>query len=457
MRKFIRTAFKSVALATLATALMLGGWGAVTASAQTITPMPIPPGKNFPLPQATIDSWIATNNTAAIRNHAWDLWGGLAAPSGESFNGAPLPIWETWNGTEDLFPASGQTTTALTERVGQRPLRLFEVPLQFHRKAGNLTAALLAQDPNFQVLSFNKFDPTEAAFITTPQPGPNGQTFAYNTQAGLLALNNAWPPGTTGQNRGVKEFPITAIELKPVFMLVKATGLTPQPLWQGPSGSTKPANPTPNTWTTCVLVDPQGSGAITPATPAQIASVAATKGPACATFLYGPLSLFYSFKMSAAEAAAFGRGAVVGDYAVLVAMHVNTKEIPFWTWQTFWWQPGADTPNGFPGDKKGQPAGLPEPWNNYATCASYAQTTTPSGSKMQICFNPYLETSPSIPAGITSNCMSCHGTSRVMANPPGQPYPPDYKKPINFFGNPTWFNAQTTHTDFSWALPDDSN
>jgi hypothetical protein len=28
-------------------------------------------------------------------------------------------------------------------------------------------------------------------------------------------------------------------------------------------------------------------------------------------------------------------------------LHVNSKEIENWTWQTLWWQPGEDTPGGF--------------------------------------------------------------------------------------------------------------
>jgi hypothetical protein len=205
-----------------------------------------------------------------------------------------------------------------------------------------------------------------------------------------------------------------------------------------------------------VLIDPAGTGGVRPATPAEISQ--AGNAGACTTFLYGPLSLLYSFKLTAAEAQAFanaqGGNPSAGDYAVLVAMHVNSKEIPFWTWQTFWWQPGNDTPNDFPGSKAGQPASLPAPWNNYANCASYDQTTTPGGATMQVCFNPYLETSPGIPAGITSNCMSCHGTARIPT--PAQPYPAAYTAPISFFTDPTYFNASSTHTDFSWAVPDDS-
>ena len=35
-------------------------------------------------------------------------------------------------------------------------------------------------------------------------------------------------------------------------------------------------------------------------------------------------------------------GFAPGDFAILVAMHVATREVPNWTWQTFWWT--LDTP-----------------------------------------------------------------------------------------------------------------
>jgi hypothetical protein len=359
-------------------------------------------------------------------------------------------------GFEDLFPPPNLTGAALPPQALLRPRpreSRFMPPLQFHHSPSLRTAAA-AVAASSNTVSQNKFDPEAAAFIVAPQPGPGGATFQYNQSASLQNLNQAWPAGTSGQNRAINEFPIRAIETKPVFRLVKATGLTPQPLWQGLAGSTNPVNPTPSTWTTCVLIDPAGSGNIRPATAAEIAARVNVGRNACRTYLYGPLSLLYSFKMSAEEAASLeqanGGPAVAGDYAVFVGMHINTKEIPFWTWQTFWWQPGGDTPNGFPGSKAQLPNTLPAPWSNFAMCTNYSQTVRPGDSTMDVCFNPYLETSPGIPAGISSNCMSCHGTARIADN---ANYPTAYNAPIDFFGNTTYFNPTSTHTDFSWAIP----
>jgi hypothetical protein len=430
-------------------------WLVADALAQVVVPQPIPYGFDFPAAAPTINGWVADANVTAIRGHAWNVWSGMTFKSGQTVDGKDLPIWETWYGSEDVFPQPSLAAAALPREALLRPrprtLRAFVQPVQFHHIPSLLAAAAAVKT---NIVSFNKFDPEAAGFIVAPQPGPGNATYSYNKQSSLQNLNQAWPAGTAGANRAINEFPIRAIETKPVFQLVKASGLTPQPLWQGPAGSTNPTNPTPNTWTTCVLIDPAGSGGIRPATAAEIAAKVDVGQMACSTYLYGPLSLLYSFKMTADEAAAFvqarGGPAVAGDYAVLAAMHVNTKEIPFWTWQTFYWQPGGDTPNGFPGSKAQQPATLAAPWNNYAMCANYNQTVKPGNATMDVCFNPYLETSPGIPAGITSNCMSCHGTARV-ANDAG--YPSAYTAPIDFFGDATYFNTTSTHTDFSWAIP----
>jgi hypothetical protein len=440
-------------------ALFAAGIGAAPVQAQSITPKPIPPGFHFPTPAPIITGWIAASNTKAIRQHGWDLWAGMSVDSKETFNGKSLPIWETWYGSEELFTPQASTAAgpAALLKANRMPGRAFIAPHQFKHMLLKLKGkGAIDGSPAAQVVSFNKFDPKAAEFIVSPHAGPGGAMFHYNSGTSLAALNSAWPATTPANLRTTAEFPAPAIELKPVMGLVSQTGLTPTPLWRGPDDSTNATNPTPNTWKTCVLIDPRptAKGAIRPATAAEIKSANPATGLACKTYLYGPLSLLYSFQMSAAEAAAFttaqGTPAVAGDYAVLDAMHVNSKEIPLWTWQTFYWQPGADTPKGFPGSKKNMPASLKAPWNNYAMCAAYSQTTTPTGTTMQVCFNPYLETSPNIPSGITSNCMSCHGVALV----PGASanYPPSYPQPIPFFTDPTYYTTSVTRTDFSWAV-----
>ncbi len=70
---------------------------------------------------------------------------------------------------------------------------------------------------------------------------------------------------------------------------------------------------------------------------------------------------------------------------------------------------------------------------------------------MRVCFNPYLETSSGIPDGLSSNCVSCHGSAGISANPKEPAYPKDYSAPVDL---KTYFKKlKATATDFSWAIP----
>lgn len=436
-----------------------------------ITPADIPTGYGYPGDRAEVQAWADQWEIAKITQHTWDMWAGMTADSGQTFNGSKLPYWETWCGTDEVFGG----TCGKAARPG-RPFRVAAQLTHVARLKGS------SAPPDTQVISFNKFNPSMAQYLQAQHAGPGAAgPYNYASVTSLIALNQAWPSNTATVDRKIEEAPyqpatsgaagFAGIETKPVIFLVKATGLTPMPLWLGPAGSTNQNNPTPNTWTTCVLLDPAAAGgpnvAPIPATPEQIAKKV-TMPYGCTTYLYAPLATIYSFKMDAIEAQSWnnvqgnGGTASAGDYGVLGAMHVNSKEIINWTWQTFWWQPGQDAPNNFPGSKAGMTAKVQGPWRNYASCSAYNQTEGKTSTKMVVCFNPFLETSGGIPAGLTSNCMSCHGTATAAGsnnNLTTLPYPPDYGKPISFGEGAAPIDprfAGFTRTDFSWAIPGDA-
>jgi hypothetical protein len=443
-----------------------------------ITPADIPAGYGYPGDRAQIQVWADQWEIAKITQHTWDMWAGMTADSGQTDpDGSKLPYWETWCGTADVFGGTCGKGFA-------RPSRPFRVPSQLTHIARLKGSS--GPPPDIQVVSFNKFNPSMAQYLQAQHAGPGtAGPYNYTSVSSLISLNQAWPSNTATVDRKVEEAPyqpasstapgFAGIETKPVIFLVKATGLTPMPLWQGPAGSTSPTAPTPNTWTTCVLLDPAAAGgsdvAPIPATPQQIAQKVSMPY-ACTTYLYAPLATIYSFKMNAAEADSWntvqkgiggsGGTAAAGDYGVLGGMHVNSKEIIDWTWQTFWWQPGQDTPNNFPGSKAGMTANVKGAWRNYASCSAYNQTQGKTSTKMVICFNPFLETATNsgIPSGLSSNCVSCHGTATVAAGSNNTltflSYPPDYTKPISFGEGSIPIDprfAGYTRTDFSWAIP----
>ena len=118
-----------------------GKVGATVVEAGAVTPVPLPDSANFPVAAATINGWVASGDTAAIRGHAWSLWQGMSAPSGQILNGQNLPIWETWAGPNDVFPA---TQVALAANKGPPAAATLEARLAKHdRGTGTAIGAVV--------------------------------------------------------------------------------------------------------------------------------------------------------------------------------------------------------------------------------------------------------------------------------------------------------------------------
>ncbi len=82
------------------------------------------------------------------------------------------------------------------------------------------------------------------------------------------------------------------------------------------------------------------------------------------------------------------------DEVVLVALHLTTKEIPEWTWATWWWHDRADD----------GPFAAQRPDDVTGWAASYLMDATLSVDAA--CMNPWLEAR--FPGGLTSSCATCH-------------------------------------------------
>jgi hypothetical protein len=433
------------------------GFGA-PALAQNIKPEPIPlPPSEFPTPSADLEALIVRNDTVALRKHAWLLWSGLTADSSQNFNGRVLPIWETWLSEEEAFSPVRQLATLA---AAQRPRILlpFAAPRQFQHGASTLTKTLTAgTTPKQRLLAVVKMSPESASFLAASHetPATSGQSYSYVSASDLAQLNAAFDQSNTAvKDRKIIDFPAAATDLKMVFMTVKPDRLSAIPLWNGAADSKDPTLPIPSSWKTCVAVDPTNSQTGT-------ASVNCNGDQVQAEIV--PLKAFYSVQISPAEAATINslsklEGAATvqaGDFHILVAMHVTTKEITNWTWATFWWQNGKNPPNDFPGSIAEMPdaSKVKAPWRNYAMCISDSMVvpaTDPKG-KPVVCFNPYLETSQT--DGLNSNCMSCHAMARQPLGRNPEAYPLTYL-PNDFvdLADPNIFGG-VTKTDFVWAIP----
>lgn len=445
---------------------------AVLAAGQ-LTPQPIQyPG--FPVAAATVDHWIASGDLAAMRTHGWKLWTGLAAVTPRT---GGQPIFETWYSPSEVLagpPAASANSKARAIRATGHAIHEFEVPEQFTHgrpRATALTAHATAAaiDIHDLTLITKTFNADYAQFVWKNN---------YQNPATIWALQVGW--GTSPvSGRAIKPFTAPSISLKPTYEFVNGpnhnNGLTTVKYWlgdlmTGPTHSSNPPLPDPTTWNQCVVVN---TG--TAPNPGNLTCFGTNT---VATGMV-PVSQFYNYALTAAEAVDvctqlksqhsqnFPTPCPIleGDYAILVGMHISTKENDKWTWQTLWWNYNQPFPYGAP------PASVPAPFNHYAMCTGYSMTTNPVNSSTgtnTLCYNPYLETQlPSPIVGIASTCMTCHTVASAGNNPNSGDT--DNGSPRNFFGYPTFikgtanisvwntaddkvfFDCQTT-TDTSWFL-----
>ena len=423
----------------------------------------IPPGFDHPADEQRLLGHVYAGDQAAIRAHAWELWAGLTAPSGWlTPDGQPLPVWETWFSDGEVFDERYRRDGA---PVADRPVRhALEIPRQSRHQ--------VATDRSAAVMSFVKFDPAAARFIW------DERLYLRATLDGLQAGFDA--RNAPIEERRIKPFPRDAVVLKVVFWLVKAadsrqsqSGLTALPYWDAddpppPDGQT----PTHLTWRHCVAVDP---------TDRRVGAMASVtcNGRSVTASIVG-LDAFYHYRLGTPQDVADARQFMailsgagheqerfvtnqqqvpeLNDHIVLAAMHVTTKEIDDWTFQSFWWSPFPDRPP-FGHDRPARVAG---PWRHYAMCAAYSMVTPrlADGSPHR-CFNPYLETDlgpttsyrldgrtlpPDPMAGTRSNCMNCHMRAAWGAAPPANPANTGFISP----DDPSL--AGRTKTDFLWSL-----
>lgn len=429
------------------------------------------------VPADTINGWIGATpiDTQAMAQHAWQIWGGMTADSGQQINGQIVPVWETWYDSTEVYqagPGSGAQNSGDTAAVAARPQhqkshpkRRFHFPDQFFKKAHGLgvRAALPSGSLPGILLSFNRF---------TQEMKDHVATNRYYDQTVLTNLNNSWPANTPLENRTIQTFPNTSIMLKPVFWVIPGNQATPVPYWagNGSNATSNAQNPTPDTWKQCVLADPTGQAKNDQPIDCNGTQLAAGSYQVVPVSTDPTKSAFYAIQLTQAEIddlkllnqnEVLGGSNVqvnqlkAGDYALFVASHVSTREIDNWTWQTFWWSPDPQNAPNLPENYTTAPATIAEPWNNYVACTAYYMVAPPTDSngKPLYCFNPYLETGltqlqneprTSGATGVASNCMTCHRAAAWPTNDYAQAFllqPNDAK----------WFTGNTK-VDFAWSM-----
>jgi hypothetical protein len=418
-------------------------------------------GIDFPTDSTTIIGWTNDSTYAnyydsvSVYDHAWGIWAGLTAETRQKIKGDKrnLLIYETWMGINEVrdMIIANKPIVANQKGTFYRSRALLTAPKQFEH-AGMSNKNLVAASKKG----------TAAGTL------PKGfwVTVSYNPQAAQYAsenkilrqsvLNNYYSKGQIGN---IPVFPNDAITVKPTYLVYSSKSkLLQMPVWTSPPDPTGYVAPIAGQgaplFPLCVYVDTENKQRkdkkLVPVSTSST-DPAAIRNATC------NLNDFISFRIakdmvglmmeqdsiqglndSINPVSQGGEQSQVaaGDLAILVAMHVSTKEVSNWTWQTFYWTPTPENP-GAPSSRlaysrmSGKVKGAAR---HYAANAAYVMTTpynSPSKNAGQMFgYNPYLEGGfgpstfaakngqfPSLQFGMQSNCMSCHAmASDIPAN-----------------------------------------
>lgn len=408
-------------------------------------PAAMPAGFGYPQSEATLAQWTSERNEAAARAHGWGLFAALQTGADGGW------VWQSWCTATQAFTAPenggvGSGSTARSPGHGERPMRTFKLangltsgpePINFPDAPVYAIPAPVAQ--KYQT-SGCILPPSATSPIPTLKSGPRFQNNGDVMVAGVVYNNDAYQsirnnnlfsaaklqslrPGPD-QTAQMAQMPEGSVVLKPMLWPVSANGFVALPVWDDLKSDhgVYSGFEIQSQWSRAVAVT---------ATASDLASVAVSylTKPGV-TYLgkpLGPISYakaqvvnvdkFYNFRpdvasldvcdqalLDASAYYAYGRMFEQGDYLVLVAMHIMTKEQPSWTFQSAWW---SDRPDSGPyaADRPSLP-GAKGPWQHYLMTSTYGWSEQPGGSTWPVAYNPYIELAADHP--IRTNCQNCH-------------------------------------------------
>lgn len=446
-----------------------------------IKPVPLPvivPGFNFPEDSNTIYGWMNNSSfayrydSASVYKHAWGIWAGLTAQTGEVYAGDTLLAYETWLGITDIREQIIMGNTGC-ENIPRTSRALLTVPHQFghHLSAFERSNALMEETsstdrlPNFWVTV--SYDPNAACFATKNQILKQS---VLNTYAKSGGIGN------------IPAFPNSSITIKPTYFVgEESDGKILIPVWDGQPKDTLQGYGF-RKWPKCVYVDvnnqQQSNKVAIPVgkmsnNPDSIAAATVNLNDFI-HFKVDSLMAWHMNRSDSTEGVSGKNKAKAGQVAILICMHVGTKEISNWTWQSYYWAPNPAVPQ-LPSSNLAaslRPAQLQGAASHYAVTTAYAMVLpnqpitggTNTGVMPMFAYNPYLEAGfhgtapekgadfqlpsvllPKIPQfGMQTNCMSCHAMA-TQSNAPG------YTTNQYISMDTTMFNNQVL-LDFAWSI-----
>lgn len=442
-----------------------------------ITPVQLPslvPGFKFPEDSTVIYGWMSNKNfpdnydSASVYKHAWGVWAGLTASSGQVFQGDSLLVYETWLGIGDI------QNLVIEDSLGcegvKKSLRAgLDIPKQFeHGFQLEKRRSLLMEQGDSISNTVN--------FWVTVSYDPNAACFATKNKLLKESVINSY--AVSGGIGNIPSFPNNAITIKPTYLVgEQKDNLIRIPVWTGPPPGGKIEAWGTDKWPRCVYADVQNKQTpnkkLVPAkkldrNPDSIAAATCNLSDFI-NFNVDQEMANYMNQQDSIEGLSGKDRAVAGQIAILVAMHVTTKEISNWTWQSYYWAPDPETPDA-PSSKLAaslRPSQLQGAASHYALTTAYTFVLpnqpltggTNTGVKPMLGYNPYLEAGfdpsafqvpsvllPGPQYGIQTNCMSCHG---LATNQPSIGYTTDQYISMDT----SWFNNKVK-VDFAWSIAD---
>jgi hypothetical protein len=304
-------------------------------------------------------------NVVAQRLHVWNVFSGMTNRTADG----KYATFETWFSEDTTF---GSTEAISAVQPGAPRFRL---PEQFR---ASITQQGITEVPGDAVLSFVLYNYAAYTHIRTNHLY---QKSTLDNLASSGASDSKIP-----QNRTIPAFPRGAVVLKTVWWPVAKDKISAMPIWDAAINPPQPTGNPIQTWARYVGVDPIRSTTVPSGETADIIYGGKTKRD---SHIVG-LNAFHYIVLNDSQVvdavnnnrllaqvaqSSFGRPLAVGDYAVLVAIHLTTKEIDDWVWATFWWH---DKPSEgqFSADRVGSISGV---WRNYLMSDTY-DLNLPSGS-----------------------------------------------------------------------------
>ena len=68
---------------------------------------------------AEVQRWIDQNDTKAMIEHAWELWGGLTSLTSQEIDGKKYPVFETWVDEFTVFPPAKDLRAPIAEATAK--------------------------------------------------------------------------------------------------------------------------------------------------------------------------------------------------------------------------------------------------------------------------------------------------------------------------------------------------